>query len=244
MPRRRRPAVDHRTLAGRARSERTRRALVESAMLVFAQRGADASVIDEVIALARVARGTFYNHFRGNDDLFDAVAAEVGNQLVALVDPRVLAEDDAAARVATGVRLVLAIAVAHPRLAAFLARSGPRAAGPGSVAAASVPRDVALGMAQGRFTRMPVELATDLVVGPVFAAFQAMRAPLPRGYAGGLARGILQALGVPPARARRLAERPLDPPIVPDDSLLARAEARADATIAERPRRRAKRAPQ
>lgn len=231
MPRTRTPRAgpaDHRTRNAAARRARTRAALLESAVLVFARCGVEASVIDEVIATAGVARGTFYNYFTGNDDLLAAVAAEVGDQMLAIVDPAVLAQDDAAARVANGVRLVLALVRAHPRFAAFLARVGPRAIGPGSHTARSVSRDLALGIAQGRFDPIPPRLGFDLVVGPVFGAFQAMSSgPLPDGYETGLARAILLALGVTRASAQRCATRALAAPAVPSSSLLARAEARA-----------------
>ncbi|MCC6197916.1 MAG: helix-turn-helix transcriptional regulator [Burkholderiales bacterium] len=227
MPRPTRPA-DHRARAGRERRERTRRALIESAMLVFARRGVEASVIDEVIELAGVARGTFYNHFRGNDDLLAAVAAEAGDQLLAIVNPRVIEHEDAAARVATGVRLVLALARAHPAFAAFLARVGPRAVAGSNLTTRAVPRDLALGVRTGRFLRVPPRLGFDLVIGPVFAAFQAIAlSSPPAGYEAGIARGILLALGVPRADAERLARMRLPPVTAGADSLLARVDARA-----------------
>jgi AcrR family transcriptional regulator len=222
---------DPRARAGAARRERTRRALVESAMLVFARRGVEASVIDEVIAIAGVARGTFYNHFLDNDELLAAVAAEAGDQLLAIVHPRVLEHDDAAARVATGVRLVLALARAHPAFAAFLARVGPRAVDGGNLTAQAVPRDLALGVRTGRFLRVPPRVGFDLVIGPVFAAFQAIAGgTLPGGYEAGVARGILMALGVPRLDADRLARMRLDPVATGPDSLLARVDARGRRT--------------
>ena len=45
------------------RRARMRRTLVEAALLVFAEKGVDASVIDDVITAAGVSRGTFYKLF-------------------------------------------------------------------------------------------------------------------------------------------------------------------------------------
>ena len=56
--------------------------LIESALLVFAHRVVEASVIDKVITAAKVSRGTFYNYFRTNEDLLTAVAEAVGNQML------------------------------------------------------------------------------------------------------------------------------------------------------------------
>ena len=39
---------------------------------MLGRRSADASIIDELTALAGVSRGTFYNYFRTNDELLAA----------------------------------------------------------------------------------------------------------------------------------------------------------------------------
>ena len=164
--------LDHRTRVGADRREKMRMRLVESAMLVFARHGAEGSVIDEVIRTAEVSRGTFYNYFRTNEELLVAVAAEVANQLLQIVDPVVRGQADPAARVAYGVRLTLKVAQEHPHLAAFLDRVGPPALSQQSLVTEVLPRDLAAGMASGRFDAMPPRLAFDLVTGPVLAMEQ------------------------------------------------------------------------
>ncbi|HNN08489.1 MAG TPA: helix-turn-helix domain-containing protein, partial [Azospira sp.] len=62
------PRVDHRTRVGQERRERTRAKLLAAALPVFAKHGADAAIIDSIIQQAGVARGTFYNYFRTNDE--------------------------------------------------------------------------------------------------------------------------------------------------------------------------------
>ena len=73
---------DHRTRVAAERRARMHRKLVESALLVFAEKGVDASVIEDVIAAADVSRGTFYNYFRTNGELLAAAIQELGNELV------------------------------------------------------------------------------------------------------------------------------------------------------------------
>ena len=143
-------------------------------MVVFARDGLGGSVIDAVIATAGVSRGTFYNYFRSDDEVFRAVATEAGDQLLAVVEPLVLRIDDPAERVARGVRLVLAVAARHPLLAAFLARVGPAALGPESRAMANISRDLREGLARGRFVVDDPRLGFDLVTGPVLAAFHTL----------------------------------------------------------------------
>ena len=219
---------DHRTRAGAYRREKMRSRLIESALLVFARRGVEGSVIDEVITTAEVSRGTFYNYFRTNEELLTAVAQEVGNQMLEVVDPVVREHTDPAVRVACGVRLTLMVARAHPHLAAFIGRVGPPALGAQSLVTEYLPRDLANGMVDGRFSEMHPRLAFDLVTGPVMAGFHTLlNERVPETYPQEMAQAVLQSLGVAKATARKLAWMPLEELALPQDSLLVRAQTRA-----------------
>ncbi|PLK50432.1 TetR/AcrR family transcriptional regulator [Uliginosibacterium sp. TH139] len=214
---------DHRSRVGAARREKTRTRLIESALLVFASRGVDASVIDEVIARAGVSRGTFYNHFRANEDLFAAAAEAASNEIVRLIDPLVLQHRDPGARVAAGLRLALSLARRCPPFAAFVTRGGVAAIRQGGEATAKLMRDIGAGLASGRFSPLPPRLLQDLVLGPVVCAFETMAAgEVAAEYPELFAQAILQALGVPGATAARLAREPLGELILPEDSLFVR----------------------
>jgi AcrR family transcriptional regulator len=216
---------NHRSRVGADRREQMRMRLIASAMLVFARRGVDGSVIDEVITTAKVSRGSFYNHFRTNQELFIAVAEEVGNQLLHVVDPVLMHQPPGAARVACGIRLTLMLAQAHPRMAAFLGRAGPSALGSHSLAAEVVARDIADAIAAGQFSDVHPRLAFDLITGPVMSAFNTLQGePLPDSYGQDMATAVLQSLGVAKAKARRLASTPLEDITAAPDSLLARVE--------------------
>ena len=219
---------DHRTRVGADRREKMQMRLIESAMLVFARRGVEGSVIDEVSTTAGVSRGTFYNYFRTNEELLTAVAGEVGNQLLRIVDPVVRAQTNPAARVACGLRLTLMVAQAHPHLAAFLVRVGPTALGTQSLAAEYLPRDLAAGIATGQFSAMHPRLAFDLVTGPALAGLHTvLTTKVPRSYPQDMAQAVLQSLGVAKAAARKLAGLPLGDVALEPDSLLVRAQSRA-----------------
>jgi AcrR family transcriptional regulator len=216
------------SLPSDSRRTHTRDRLVESALLVLGRRSVDASIIDELTALAGVSRGTFYNYFRTNDELLAAVAEEAGNELMRAVHPVTREVADPAARVALGIRLVLTVAGTHPQFARFVARVGPAALGAGSLAAEIVPYDLAEGVTAGRFRVADPKLAFDLVTGPVLAAFDTLQhGALGRGYVDALAAAVLRALGVPGATATRLAAIPMAPLRIAATSLIARSEARA-----------------
>ncbi|MCP6082779.1 TetR/AcrR family transcriptional regulator, partial [Klebsiella pneumoniae] len=84
---------------------------------LLAERGIDEPIIDLVIRQAELSRGTFYNHFRSERELFLAVAAEVSVEIIGSVDPIVLRHDNPAVRVACGVTLCVKLARRYPVIA-------------------------------------------------------------------------------------------------------------------------------
>src|SRR5450830_694756 len=92
---------DHRPRVAAERRERMRKRLIESAMIVFAEKGVGASVIPEVVAAAEVSQGSFYNYFRTNDDLLAAVSSELSAEMIELIEPAVGDIADPALRAAT-----------------------------------------------------------------------------------------------------------------------------------------------
>lgn len=213
--------VNHRTRVAMERREKTRARLLKSALRVYSKHGADAKVIDQIISLAGVARGTFYNYFRNNEELFAAVAKESADEIIRSVQPSVDQFKDPAARVACGVRLVIDLARIRPVLAEFVVRGGPSILGKSVVVSEAVMRDIRDGMATGRFTVSNERLAFDLIVGPVIMGFDAtLGKEVPEDYAQELSRSVLQSLGVSKAMAGKFAYQECGEIVFPQDSLL------------------------
>src|ERR1700757_5150964 len=63
-----------------SRTARRRPRIHDAARHAFAKQGT-AVQIDDVVKLAGIARGTFYNYFRTVDELFEHVAAEMAHDL-------------------------------------------------------------------------------------------------------------------------------------------------------------------
>src|SRR5689334_12794624 len=57
------------------------RKLLDAGVQVFATRGYHAARVDDIVKLARTSHGTFYLYFSNKDDLFRALAEEVGDAL-------------------------------------------------------------------------------------------------------------------------------------------------------------------
>ncbi len=61
--------------------------LLAAARSVFAQRGYHSASVSDILEVAGVARGTFYNHFDSKRDVFSAVLAELMGEVLSGVAP-------------------------------------------------------------------------------------------------------------------------------------------------------------
>src|SRR5919201_3309176 len=76
------------------RSEATRAALMTAARRLFARRGYAAVGTEELVRAARLTRGALYHHFGGKRELFEAVYAEVEQDLARRIGERALGAPD------------------------------------------------------------------------------------------------------------------------------------------------------
>jgi AcrR family transcriptional regulator len=216
--------TNHRTRVAARRREKTRARLLESALLVFAHKGPHA-VIEDVIAQAGMARGSFYNYFRTNEELLDAVAGEINDELLRVIDPVVQHYPDPAERIACGARLVLRAVQRFPLIGTFMARLPFPTANDSLLALGFLERDVASGIASGRFRGVSLRVAATVVLGVMLgAAYATARGPSGTDYLDGSVRAVLRALGLPDDEAVRLATLPLPAFELPETSILSRAD--------------------
>jgi AcrR family transcriptional regulator len=220
---------DHRPRVAAERRERMRKRLIESAMIVFADKGVGASVIPDVVAAAEVSQGSFYNYFRTNEELLVAVGDELSGEMVLLIEPVVGDIADPAVRVATAVRCYLHLARSHPLLARFLAAAGLRMLVQHDATFRYLPADLEEGQKQGVFADVPLDIVLNLVAGAGIAALDRMaRGRTPKAYPDQIVAGMMRMLGLSVADAARVTAGPLPKLTFGADSLLARAQARAD----------------
>ncbi len=217
---------DHRTRVAAERRARMHRKLVESALLVFAEKGVDAPVIDDVIAAAGVSRGTFYNYFRTNGELLAAAIQQLGNELVEHIEERVKAIPSPAVRVFTGLRLYMDSARRFPLFARFAARIGPQAIGPGSRVQDYIPVHLAAAIREGEFVDAPIPVTLDTIVGVgLVAVARIAQGRADDRYVTAMLLALARALGLEPARAAAILSAPLAPLDLGADSLLVRTHA-------------------
>ncbi|MFZ9396311.1 MAG: TetR/AcrR family transcriptional regulator [Erythrobacter sp.] len=105
------------------RAARTRGALIAAGLDLMVERPIDAIPIDDFVARAGVAKGSFFNHFADKQDFAIAVAAEVRMEVEAQVTRANAGIADPVARIAGGMREGAQFALDLPRRAIVLLRS-------------------------------------------------------------------------------------------------------------------------
>lgn len=195
------------------RRTRTRAALMRAGQTLFAARSVDAVSIDEIVAAADVAKGSFYNHFPDKEALAQALGEEVRHGVELLAAEVGAGFDDPAERVARALCGFVRQACAEPERARAMQRLFPAAAVPDAPMNRGVRADVAAGLQAGRFAGLSREAAVLAAVGLVQVAVARASAPdaAPAAQLGReLAFALLRGLGVAPAEAEAIASRASD----------------------------------
>lgn len=96
--------------------ERTRAQLLDAALSVLMVRGLEATSIDDLMAVAGMARSTFYNYFQSRDDVLVAVSQHIEALVLEQVISHVPAAVPDDTRVACTIYGLLGFFLANPRL--------------------------------------------------------------------------------------------------------------------------------
>lgn len=105
------------------RAARTRAALIAAGFELLVERPIDAIPIDEVVANAGVAKGSFFNHFADKQAFAEAIGAEVRLELEGLVARANAGIADPLGRIAGGMRVAAEFALSNPKRTKVLLRS-------------------------------------------------------------------------------------------------------------------------
>ncbi|WP_068395887.1 TetR/AcrR family transcriptional regulator [Kribbia dieselivorans] len=189
-----------------------RQRLLDAAVSLVAEVGADALTVSAVTERADLGAGTFYNHFASREELITEVVRTTVETLGQRLDAMSAPLEDAAEVYGFSLRHLMGAAVSDPlwgwlmvRLGVahdeLLATLGPRAR-----------RDLAKGMESGRFRILDLDIATAITFGALLSTM--------RVYLAGerdvdpsvvFAETMLRMVGLSPAEARDVAHRPLPP---------------------------------
>jgi AcrR family transcriptional regulator len=190
-----------------ARKERTRRRLMDAAVRVIAAVGLNNLGIGDVLAEAKVSRGTFYNHFKTLDDLLGALSERLQDEFRYECDTVAASVVDPAERLVVGVRHVIHRSVAEPEWGWLVIHFRFEDSTLREVPA----RDIRAAVAAGRLSaETNVEVGTDLLLGCMHAAVRrALRGECEADLAETVAAFILSGLGLELEQAHAVARRTL-----------------------------------
>jgi AcrR family transcriptional regulator len=195
---------------GEERRARMRQRLLEAGARVIADRGASRATIDDFIREADVARGTFYNHFKTQEDLLEALWGEIGHDPFADMQKTCARIADPVERLASVTRRVLREGAANPTLGwLIIAMSADEKTLNSDLLSYPGP-DLRAGLADGRFRYDDFASACDLVVGTVRSGLRALLSSRrSHYYPEALCKLILLALGCSLPDAHRISMLPL-----------------------------------
>ena len=143
-----------------------------AAVSLFTEKGATDVTISELASKAGVARGTLYRNFESTATLFDQLVAEFSDEMHQRITRTFIGIDDAAVRLATGVRLWVRYAHDNPMMGRFAVRFALTEQSLRAVITGPPMRDVSTGIAAGRY---PLEASmvpsiASLVIGATVSA--------------------------------------------------------------------------
>ena len=193
------------------RSIRSRRALLDAAERLFGERGVDAVSIDDLIASADVAKGTFYNHFDDKAALALAVVTSVRADAEALVAARNAGIIDPAQRCARALCVYAHFAAASPVRARALMHIETMTLGPDAAVNRGLRSDIEAGLASGVF-HVPDRSAAMLYVSGLAGALiaSALIGGDPRRAGEAIVSMCLTGLGMRPDQAGAVAKAAMD----------------------------------
>ncbi|MBI1238798.1 MAG: TetR family transcriptional regulator [Alphaproteobacteria bacterium] len=187
------------------RRRKSRAALLAAGEGLFARHGVDAVSVDEIVAAADVAKGTFYNHFESKDDLSRAIASAIRAEVEEAVTSGNAEIADPALRSARALCVYARFAEKAPDRARVLTRIHAGAVKPGATLNRGVVADIERGLAENRFQARSLQAALLFVMGTVIAGMVAvLDGAAPEEIAAALAEMQLAGLGLPAPEAAAL----------------------------------------
>lgn len=153
-------------------------------------------MVDDFIAEAGVARGSFYNHFETREQLLIAVASEISERLLARAHG-LRGLPDPADRVGCSIRMFVQLAAADATLGWLIVRIALVAAPLGTRMRDHLAADIRKGIAAGRFRVPSPQVAADLILGVGLMGMRSvLRGEAGKAHAEQVAQVVLSALGV------------------------------------------------
>lgn len=162
-------------------------------------------------ARARVARGTFYNHFTGIEALLEALSDELTRDFDDAVHAAFEAMESPVERTCAAIRYYLHGAIQDPRWGWAMVNSSVRTILFGERVARRAQATIQEGIDSGDFPIESAIVGRDILLGAGLSGTLSLLtgAANPAGYPERVARQLLLSLGAPKALAISLTRKPL-----------------------------------
>lgn len=198
--------LEARAAAAEQRRAKTRERLLDAAAAVIADKGPDATSVEDIVAAAGVSRGTFYNYFPTTDELIHALNTRSADAFFGPMRDLIAELHNPALRLAAAAHFTLATMVADPTRAWVILRLDGSRAPRQRDSSRFLHRLFEEGAASGLFEVMDVDAARTLTLGALRnAARDMLLEDAPADLARNVIAMVLRGLGMAPADARRIS---------------------------------------
>ena len=193
------------------RRARTRAALLHAGRALLAKRDVQGLSVDEIVAAADVAKGSFYNHFADKDVFAREIGAAVRRQAEDAVNAANATIQDPAMRLARALCVFVRFAIEHRDSAQVLWRLNSGATMTDAPVNRGLRTEVERARLQREFKDLDLEAGVLLIMGTIVIAMRHVleerAATPPATVATHMAELMLRGLGLPLRRARSTAVR-------------------------------------
>jgi AcrR family transcriptional regulator len=214
------PRVDHRALNGEFKRQQTRARILVAATAVCQSRLDSAPALQDVTALAKVSRSTFYNHFTSLDDTLSALGEDLSRRHFEHLSERFEGVTRNAGYIqAMGLRATLLRAVRDRPWARLMIRTAAWTRD--GVFSTGILAMLTEGRERGDFQFIDEQVALDQLTGLLTRSFASLHDGVadPLRYIDGAVQAVLQGLGCQPvdcADGLRFSRRLIDAEMLPD----------------------------
>jgi AcrR family transcriptional regulator len=187
---------------GKKKRERTRSALLDSAISVFASKGFEATRITDITKYANLANGTFYNYYHDKDELLRDVAAGLAVEITGQINDEMEGLTHGPTRVTLATARVLQVARREPEWLEVFLEGVFIVPELQSAAVQYLRQDLETGIEQGHFAVEFNLLLINQVLSMIRAALLLDPGMSDRTITQ-TCEAILRLLGTTPARAKK-----------------------------------------
>jgi AcrR family transcriptional regulator len=192
--------------------ERTRRQLLEAAIRLLAEKGIAATTVPDIAVAAGMTTATVYNHFRTKAEIVEAVAIAISQGFRAASAESRAALKLGAERMAAGCHRYLRLAELSPDWAMLVLDVAAASARYAETMDSFILAELRAGVREKSFRIESEAAAMDLINGTVMRAMRLIaRGEAPAGHRMAVVVTVLSGLGMPTARARKIASLKLAP---------------------------------